>query len=65
MGNRTTAEGDVFIATFNEKNRTVSDEKLSRIFADYVFRRGDVLNSMGQKSLPGTSETLGKQGAPR
>ena len=34
MRNRTTAEGDIFIATFNEKNRTVSDEKLSRTFAD-------------------------------
>ena len=40
MRNRTTAEGDIFIATFNEKNRTVSDEKLSRIFADVGRRYG-------------------------
>lgn len=40
MRNRTTAEGDIFIATFNEKNRTVSDEKLSSIFADVGRRYG-------------------------
>ena len=40
MRNRKTAEGDVFIAIFNEKNRTVSDEKLSRTFADVGRRYG-------------------------
>ena len=40
MRNRTTAEGDVFIATFNEKNRTVSDDHLAMIFSAVGARHG-------------------------
>ncbi|WII09570.1 hypothetical protein O8W32_01755 [Methanomassiliicoccales archaeon LGM-DZ1] len=40
MRNRTTAEGDVFIATFNEKNRTVSDDHLTMIFSAVGARHG-------------------------
>ena len=40
MRNRKTAEGDVFIATFNEKTRTVSDDHLTMIFAAVGARHG-------------------------
>ena len=40
MRNRKTAEGDVFIATFNEKNRTVSDDHLTMIFSAVGARHG-------------------------
>ncbi len=34
MRKRKTAEGDILIAAFNEKNRTVPDDRLTMIFAD-------------------------------
>ena len=40
MRNRRTAEGDIFIATFNEKNRTVSDDHLTMIFSAVGSRHG-------------------------
>lgn len=40
MRNRKTVEGDVFIATFNEKNRTVSDDHLTMIFSAVGARHG-------------------------
>ena len=40
MRKRTTVGDDVFIATYNSKNRTVSDERLTAIFSGVGQRYG-------------------------
>ena len=59
MRNRKTAEGEVFIATFNEKNRTVSDDHLTMIFAAVGARHGsDYLDRAPDDVLASLAEVL-------